>query len=146
MKIIKVFLWFILVIFSLQVITNNKQCTPEPVTVCTDAVTILYDLHTVLIAAKEVDRGVTVTVDKEKVDIFPYSNPWLSLEQPDSSQVCAPSHVLVLTSPVGLYLTNNLLKYILNMFLIYVNNITFEVMTHGWAQRKNNSSPKTLLI
>lgn len=68
-------------------ITSNKQCTPEPVTVCTDAVTILYDLHTVLIAAKEKDGGVTVTVDKEKVDVFPYRNPWLSLEQPDSTQV-----------------------------------------------------------
>lgn len=68
-------------------ITNNKQCTPEPVTVCTDAVTILYDQHTVLIMAKEVDGGVKVTVDKANVDAFPYRNLWLSLEQPDSTQV-----------------------------------------------------------
>lgn len=80
-----------LLFFCPQVITNNKQCTPEPVTVCTDAVTILYDLHTVAITAKEVDGGVTVTVDKERVDIFPYRNPWLSLEQPDLTQV--PHHL-----------------------------------------------------
>lgn len=110
-------------------ITNNKQCTPEPVTVCTDAVTILYDLHTVLIAAKEVAKGVTVMVDKEKVDIFPYRNPWLSLEQPDSSQVLTPSHVL-LTSPVGC-LSNNLLKHVPNIFLIYADNTTLKVMTLG---------------
>ncbi|XP_063867870.1 uncharacterized protein LOC135104399 [Scylla paramamosain] len=73
-----------------QVITNNKQCTPEPVTVCTDAVTILYDSHEVLIVAKSLATGgVQVTVDKEMVDVFPYRSPWLSLEQPDLTQVMA---------------------------------------------------------
>lgn len=55
---------------------------------CTDVVTILYDNHEVVIAAKSVAAGgVQVTVDKEMVYFFPYRSPWLSLEQPDLTQV-----------------------------------------------------------
>ncbi|KAG0719300.1 Hemocytin [Chionoecetes opilio] len=74
---------------ALYVITNNKRCTTETVTVCTDAVTILYDSHAVLIAAKGTEEGVQVTVDKVKVEVFPYRSSWLSLERPDTTQVMA---------------------------------------------------------
>lgn len=67
-------------------ITRNKQCTVQPVTVCTDAVTVLYKDHTVFIEALGED-SVSVTVDGENIPTFPYRDSWLALEQPDPMQV-----------------------------------------------------------
>lgn len=69
-----------------QVITRNKQCSMEPVTMCTDAVTILYRSHEVFMEALPTG-GVGVKVDGGIVDTFPHRDTWLALEQPDSSQV-----------------------------------------------------------
>lgn len=68
-----------------QVIISNKQCTVEPVTVCTDAITIHYDTHLVVIST--VGEAIRVTVDNDEVPSFPHREPWLALEQQDSSQV-----------------------------------------------------------
>lgn len=73
---------------AFQVITRNKQCTVQPVTVCTDAVTVLYKDHTVFIEALGED-SVSVTVDGENIPTFPYRDSWLALEQPDPMQVMA---------------------------------------------------------
>lgn len=67
-------------------ITRNKQCTVQPVTVCTDAVTVLYKDHTVFIEALG-ESAVSVTVDGESIPAFPYRDSWLALEQPDPMQV-----------------------------------------------------------
>nr|XP_045582100.1 uncharacterized protein LOC123745535 [Procambarus clarkii] len=71
-----------------QVITRNKRCTQEPVTVCTDAITILFNSHTVFISATDED-GVKVIIDEDEVTSFPHREPWLAVEQPDSSQIMA---------------------------------------------------------
>lgn len=67
-------------------ITRNKQCTVQPVTVCTDAVTVLFKDHTVFIEAVGED-AVRVVVDGESILTFPYRESWLALEQPDPKQV-----------------------------------------------------------
>lgn len=72
-----------------QVITRNKQCSMEPVTMCTDAVTILYGSHQVFMEALPTG-GVGVKVNGDIVDTFPHRDTWLALEQPDSSQVTFP--------------------------------------------------------
>ncbi|KAK8736435.1 hypothetical protein OTU49_005001, partial [Cherax quadricarinatus] len=69
-----------------QVITRNKRCTQIPVTVCTDAVTVLFNFHTVFISAVGVDT-VKLIIDEDEVTSFPHREPWLAVEQPDPSQI-----------------------------------------------------------
>ncbi|KAK3857259.1 hypothetical protein Pcinc_036476, partial [Petrolisthes cinctipes] len=71
-----------------QVITRNKQCSMEPVTMCTDAVTVLYNNHEVFMEALPTGE-VGIKVDGGIVDTFPHRDTWLALEQPDASQVMA---------------------------------------------------------
>ncbi|XP_071530011.1 hemocytin-like isoform X2 [Panulirus ornatus] len=68
-----------------QVIIHNKQCTSEPVTVCTDGIIILFDSHEVVILA--VGDTIGVTVENDRVINFPHRESWLNVEQPDPSQV-----------------------------------------------------------
>ena len=66
-------------------ITHNKECSRVPVTVCTEAVTVLYDSHNLHITG---DHGeATVTLDGKTISVFPHRESWLALEQPDPSQV-----------------------------------------------------------
>ncbi|KAK7066926.1 hypothetical protein SK128_023902 [Halocaridina rubra] len=72
---------------AFQVITRHKQCSDVPVTVCTDAITVLYDSHTLLISGE--GEETKVTVDGKGIVTFPHKESWIALEQPDKSQVMA---------------------------------------------------------
>nr|XP_045582104.1 hemocytin-like isoform X3 [Procambarus clarkii] len=69
-----------------QVIVHNKRCTTEPITLCTEALSVLFKTHKVLISSSA-GAALNVSVDDYQLTAFPHQEKWLKVEQPDHTQV-----------------------------------------------------------